>query len=410
VNKKVTSPGGAGRTAEANTGPVMIVAGEISGDMHAAALVRAIRERAPDLEFFGIGGPRMRAAGVSTAYDVHDMAVVGLTEVLRRFGFFRRVLRQMCREARDRRPAAVILVDYPGFNLRLADRAHALGLKTIYYVCPQVWAWHRGRIPRMARVLDRMVTIFPFEGDCFAGTSLKVDYVGHPLVDEARTSLREPPADLPWNGNPRVALLPGSRVQEVERILPRMLGAVALVRSRHPRASSIVACPSDEVEAVVRRMLSRADGEPGAMPRVVTGRTRHVLRQASAALVASGTATIEASLMRCPMVVTYRMRPVSYRLARRLVRIRDIAMVNIVAGRRICSELVQDAGTPEALAAALQPLLLDTPDRARMLEELDRVNRLLGAGGAAERAANVVLDELGRIIPPAPSDSRMRPG
>ncbi|MDP2991463.1 MAG: lipid-A-disaccharide synthase, partial [Kiritimatiellota bacterium] len=281
---------------------IMIIAGEISGDMHAAALVRAIRRRRPDIECFGIGGANLRAAGMEIHYDVHDMAVLGLTEVLLRFRFFNRVFNAMLELARKRRPDAILLVDYPGFNLRFAAWAHGLGFKVLYYICPQVWAWNRGRIPRMARVVDRLLAIFPFEVDVFKDSGLRVDFVGHPLVAQAASAHAELPASLPWQGEPRIALLPGSRYHEVKRILPVMWATAARVQRQFPGAGFIIAAPSEEVADWVRAVMGSLGKGPERIA-VVAGQTRQVLRQARAALVASGTATIETALMRCPMLV-----------------------------------------------------------------------------------------------------------
>lgn len=372
---------------------IMIVAGEVSGDMHAAGLVTALKQKAPGATFFGIGGERMRAAGVETLYDTKDMAVMGFWEVLHRLSFFRRVFHQMLDLAREKKPDAVILVDYPGFNLRFAKRAHELGIKVIYYICPQVWAWHRSRIPGMAKVVDRLITIFPFEGKHFDGTGLRIDFAGHPLVDESRQAWAEPSAILPWKGEPQVALLPGSRGHVIRHILPVMWQAAALIEKAHPNASFIIPAPSAEVESIVRRTLASLSGGPTRWE-IVTGNTRQVLRQSRAALVASGTATIETALMHCPMVVVYKMAPLSYFLGKWLVSLDQIGMVNIVAGKAVCPEFIQGAATPTALARALDPLLRDTPDRSKMVDGLKQVVTALGAGGAAERAADSVLKEL----------------
>lgn len=374
---------------------VMVIAGELSGDMHAARLIEALSRQRPDLRFFGIGGDEMQAAGVELLVHARDMAVMGFSEVLRRYGFFRRVFHRMLGELDRRRPAAVILVDYPGFNLRFAAQAHARGVRVIYYVCPQVWAWGRGRIPKMARIIDRLIAIFPFEQDVFAGTGLKVDFAGHPLVDEAAAAHAAQPLELPWGGAPRVALLPGSRLHEIRRILPVMAAAAARLESRVPGIAFIVAAPSEEQARSVRAVLAACGAVPARL-QVVVGRTREVLRQARAAMVASGTATVETSLMRCPMIVAYRVGALTYALGRLLVRVRHIGMVNIVAGREVCPEFIQGAATAAALADAVEPLLGDTPERRRMLQGLEEINRRLGPGQAAERAAAVVLDELGR--------------
>lgn len=237
--------------------PVMLVAGEISGDMHAARLVRELRARRPDLAFFGIGGPALRQAGMETVADINEMAVLGVSEVLWKYFFFRNVFNRVLRLARERRPQAVILVDYPGFNLRLAKRLRAMGLKVLYYVCPQVWAWNRGRIPRMARDVDRLMAIFPFEKEVFSGSRLRVDFVGHPLRESADETLAEQAPDLPWQGSPRLAILPGSRRHEIRRILPPLWAAAGILARRNPGLGVIVATPSDDISRDVRRRIDQ---------------------------------------------------------------------------------------------------------------------------------------------------------
>ncbi|MBU4461039.1 MAG: lipid-A-disaccharide synthase, partial [Verrucomicrobia bacterium] len=366
--------------------------------LHAGALAAALRARGADLALWGIGGDRLRAEGAELLYDVRQTAVMGFVEVLRHLGFLRRVFRHVLEEVDRRRPSVAILVDYPGFNLRLAPELRKRGVKVVYYVCPQVWAWHRSRIGSMARTIDRLAVIFPFEVDAFRGTGLRVDYVGHPLVDETATALRAPPAALPWRGaGPRIALLPGSRRQEIRRILPALAGAAGEIARRHPDASFLLAAPSEPVADIARGVLA---GHPGAdrIP-IVTGVTREVLRQARAAWVASGTATMEACLMGCPQAVVYRTHPLSYHIGKALIRVPHIGMVNLVAGRGICPELIQHEATPGWLAEAVDPLLGDTPQRAAMLAGYEEVRAKLGGGGAAERAAVIVLEELAGTTP-----------
>jgi lipid-A-disaccharide synthase len=373
---------------------IMIIAGEISGDMHGARLVSAIKGLMPDATFFGIGGDQMRAAGVEILHDVKDMAVMGFAEVVGRLAFFRRVFNEMLVMARDIKPDAVILIDYPGFNLRFAARVHESGLKVIYYICPQVWAWNRSRIPKMAATIDRLITIFPFEAEHFKGTGLKVDFAGHPLVDEARKTMDEPEIALPWNGHPRVALLPGSRAHVIDRILPLLCSAASLTAKRHADAGFIIAAPSQAIKEAIEARLAKIRDRP-ARCCVVAGNTRQVLRQATAAMVASGTATVEASLMLCPMIIAYQMAPLSYVLGRLLVRLDNIGMVNILAGRALCPEFIQDRATPENLANAMEPLLGDEHERRQMIDGLAEVNKALGTGNAAGNAARIVAEVVG---------------
>lgn len=378
---------------------IMILAGEVSGDMHAAGLVRALRQADPSLTFFGIGGSLMREAGVETYYDVKDLAVLGIVEVLKRIFFFRKVFRHMERLAREKRPDGVILVDYPGFNLRFAASAHAMGLKTVYYICPQVWAWKQGRIKTMIAVLDRLMTIFPFEPKIFDGTSLKADFVGHPLVDEIREAMQSPMVPLPWDGEPQIGMLPGSRHNEIDRLLPPMLGAARLIEEKFPTASFVIPTPSEEIANHVRRVISRFPNGPSRL-QIIRGDARQVFRQSRAALVKSGTATMEAALIGCPCVITYGVAPITYWIAVKIikVKVKFAGIANIIANRYICPEVIQFDIIPEALARELIPLLTDSPERQAMLKGYAEVSALLGDGGAAQRAAQVVLEELGNPI------------
>lgn len=383
---------------------ILVIAGEVSGDMHAADVVRAARALAPDLRFFGVGGERLRDAGMEILVDAREMAVLGLWEVVKRYGFFRRVFADLLRAADERRPDAVLLIDYPGFNLRFAEEMKRRGIPVLYYICPQVWAWHRSRIPKMAGLLRRLMVIFPFEVDVFAGTGLRVNYVGHPLVDEARRELASARDELPWPspapgggpGAPRVALLPGSRRQELERILPVMWQAAGALERRVPGVGFVLAAASEEAAGWVRDITARAGGGPSRCV-ILAGATRQVLREATAAMVKSGTSTIEAALMNCPMIVVYKASPITYFFGRMLVRVPHLGMVNLIAGREAFREFLQDAATPEALASAVAPLLDETSERAAALAALRDVQAKLGDGGAAERAAAILVEELSQV-------------
>jgi lipid-A-disaccharide synthase len=375
----------------------MIVAGEVSGDMHAAPVIEKLRQARPDLHVWGIGGDRLRQAGVELLYDVREMAVLGLWEVLKRYPFFRRVFRDTVRQMEERRPDAILLIDYPGFNLRLAAEAHKRGIKVLYYVCPQVWAWHRSRIPKMAAMIDRLMVIFPFEVDVFAGTDLQVDYVGHPLVEGAAQARAAAPLSLPWAdaAGARVALLPGSRRQEVERILPVMLETAAEIERARPDTRFVIAAASEGIAAVIDAVRSATQKQPVRCD-LVTGQTREVLRQARAAMVASGTATIETALMGCPMIVVYRTAAMTAWIGKRVIQVPHLGMVNIVAQERVCPEFIQHEARADAMATALMPLLDDTPSRQKMVMALDRVAAALGQGSPEERVAAIVEEELGR--------------
>jgi len=372
---------------------IMIIAGEVSGDMRAAELVEAANAIVPGLRWFGIGGPAMRAAGVETRHDVKDMAVIGFVEVIKRYPFFKRVFKAMQQWAGDEKPDLAVFVDYPGFNLRLAAKLHAQGIRTLHYICPQVWAWHRSRIPKMAGYLDHLISIFPFEADHFAGTGLPVTFVGHPLVDSIEQSRGKPAPVLPWQGLQRIALLPGSRPGEIRRLLPVMLEAASLLDKRIPGCSFIVAAPGGEQAALATEIYSHAP-QMSARVTVIEDMTHDILREADAAMVCSGTATVETALLGCPMVVVYKLNPISHRIFKSMIRIKNIGMVNIVAGREICPELVQGRATARNLADALEPLLTPTDARTAMLEALRQFRESMGEGGAASRAATVLVQML----------------
>lgn len=374
---------------------LLVVTGEVSGDMHAAGVVRALRKLYPELVVSGTGGDALRREGVKIFHDISEMAVVGGTEALAKFFTLRRIFFDILTQVRATPPDAVLLVDYPGFNLRLAKRIHDLGIRTVFYICPQVWAWRRARIPSMARSLDRLITIFPFEPAWFDPQSLRADFAGHPLTDETRRLLNGPQPRLAWPaGKPRIALLPGSRLQEIRLLFPVLWSAAARLEARYPECVFIVAAAS---EADAARLLQWTKRRAGTGPRrcvIVHGMTRHVLRQADAAVVASGTATLEAAFMGCPTVIAYRTSALTYFLGSRLIQVPYLGIVNILAGREVCPELLQNECRPERIASALVPLAVDTPQRREMRKAMHDVVMALGDGRAYENAAAMVAEEI----------------
>lgn len=383
---------------------IFIVAGEASGDQHAAPLMRALRELSPrPVVFRGIGGDAMREAGQEQLLHCDSIAVIGFWEVLKRLRFFARLLRRMTDEIRDWRPDILLTVDYPGFNLRLAAVAKKNGVKTVHYICPQVWVWHRSRIWKIAEVLDALVTIFPFEPACFAPTKLRPVFAGHPLIDRAAETHASPEAELPWLASGRrIALLPGSRPGEIAKLLPDMLAAAAQVEAQlEEPASFIVPASSDRIRAQINAVIDAAPRKPSHLA-VVDGMAREVLRQAEAAAVTSGTATLEASLMLCPTVLVYRASWLTYRIGRIVLRKAGcIGLANLITGKKIMPELIQHDLTPEALADKLVEYVTDTASRNAAIDGLREVNEALGGGDAARRAAEAVLAVLGRPAAPA---------
>jgi len=360
--------------------------------MHAADVIRALKQTRSDLSFWGIGGGKLRAEGVETLHDVHEMDVMGFVEVLGKYSFFKGVFDEVLAEVDRRKPDAALLVDYPGFNLRLAKELKKRGVKVLYYVCPQVWAWNRSRIPKMAKIIDRLMVIFPFEVEVFKDVDLQVNFVGHPMVDELRSFREEKPKPLPWNGAKKIALLPGSRKQEIQYILEPLLEAARMMEESRPDLSFIIPVPERRF-AMVEEILQKAKNAPRNVS-VITGQAREVLKQADAAFVASGTATLEAALLRCPTVLVYKTSPLTYVMARMLLRIPWVGITNVIAGREIMPERLQKHLRPIELVATIDPLVNNTPARETMLENFQALEKELGAGGPATRVARIIAQEI----------------
>ena len=398
----------AGDSEAAPSARIMIVAGEASGDLHGASLSRAIRTMGPAVELFGVGGDAMQDAGVELIYHMRKLAVVGITEVIRHLGDVRSALASLTSAAREGRVDAVVLIDYPDFNLTLARRLRKQvpDLPIVYYISPQVWAWRAGRIKKIVRLVDRMLVILPFEKELYESTELKVDFVGHPLLDvvrfgDDRAAYGErhglPPKDT-WIG-----LLPGSRRAEVERLLPPMLEAASSLMLRIGQPRFLVPVSAALGPQMYESMLADF---PDVRPRtyLIEGDYYPTLEHCTAAAVCSGTATLEATLADTPMVVVYRTSWLTYNLAKSLVHVRDIALVNLIAGRRAVPELVQGEVTGPRIADELRTLLNEKARRDAVLAGLAEVRESLGEPGASDRAARRVLQAAGCIEPGDPSD------
>ncbi len=375
----------------ASSPSLYLVAGEVSGDTHGAALLHALRARRPEIVFHGRGGPRMRAVAGDRIEDwTEEAAVVGLWEVLKKYGYFRAQFAHVLAEIERLRPAAVVLIDYPGFNLRLAAelRRRRLPLRILYYISPQVWAWDRGRIPRMARWLDLMICIFPFEPALYAPAGLKSVFVGHPLIDALAA---EPPQTRdPW----LVGLFPGSRMREVRKIFPILLAAARQMRTRRPELRFATAAPSERIAAELTRLRAAGGWSEADLP-VGVRDSRALMARAAAGMVASGTATVEAASLGMPLVIVYKVAPLTYWVGRAVVRVPFLGMINLLAGREIAREFLQGAARPDAIArATLRLLEADGEARTRQLADLYEVVERLGGGGAAERTADAVLGVL----------------
>jgi lipid-A-disaccharide synthase len=371
----------------------MIVAGEASGDLHGGNLVRAMHQMDPDLSFYGVGGKRMQAAGVELLADAADMAVVGLTEVAFKLGMILRVMRRLKVSLLTEKPDLVILIDYPDFNLPVARAARKRGIKVLYYISPQVWAWRKGRIETIRNSVDRMVVILPFEEKFYRDAGMDVTFVGHPLLDEVRKKYSRSEALRRFGLREEaitVALLPGSRRSEVAVLLPEMLGACRILMEKISPLQFILPIAGTLDPAFVRGIL----GQFPVRVNVIRDEIYDVISISDAAMVASGTATLETALLETPMVVVYKVSGVSYAIGRRFIRVDHISLVNLIAGCAVVPELIQSEVNPERIAAEVREIITRRGKTREMKASLADIRGKLGAPGASQRTARIACDML----------------
>jgi lipid-A-disaccharide synthase len=364
-----------------------VITGEASGDLHAAQAVRALRKLDPTLGVFGVGGSHLQEEGVELLYHVRDLAIVGLFNVIRHVPMYRRVMNSIEAEIERRRPGAVLLVDFPDFNLRLAKRLQRLDVPILYYISPQIWAWRKQRVRQIAATVDHMMVIFPFEEELFTTAGVPVTYVGHPLVEQLEAYVSDEVRPVP-EGTVRVALLPGSRSMEVDALLPSMLQAVEQLRSDRQIEVFLIQASTISRERLEQVAGGRLDGVE-----IVDRNRAAALARADVALASSGTATLEAAILGVPMVVMYRLTALTYALARRLVDLDYFSLVNIVAGEEVVPELLQNEVRPDRIAEEVGKLL--EPARyTRMVEGLRSVREKLGRHAAGATVAGVVIEKM----------------
>ncbi len=401
---------------------IMIVAGEASGDKHGAALAEKLKQLYPETQFeiFGSGGEEMRAAGVETLIDARDVAIIGIPEIIRAFGKLYGAYKMLLAAARERKPDAVVLIDWPDFNMRVAKRLHKQGFKIIYYISPQVWAWRRYRVKALRRDVNRMLVILPFEEEFYKNEKVEVEYIGHPLANVVQVTASREEFTRKHNldvTRPFIALLPGSRHKEIHYHLPAMLDAAArlspetfaIKAERREQSNDSINKPQSSALSPqslrqpqfilpLASTISRAQVEStikasGVDVKIIERDTYNALGHASFAIVASGTATVETALAGTPMVIVYRGSQLNWRLIRPLIHLDTFGMVNLIAGRRIVPELMQHDVTGEKIAAEVKAILNDEQRLRKMREDLAEVQARLKAGGGngAERAARAVM-------------------
>jgi len=369
---------------------IMIIAGEASGDIYGADLAREAFRLDPNLHFFGIGGARMREAGVETLVDSADMAVVGVLEVLKHFNVIAAAFLKFRKILLNDRPDLLILIDYPGFNLRLARVANKCGVKVLYYISPQIWAWRQGRVKKIARLVDQMAVILPFEAPFYEQAGVPVSFVGHPMVDMVKVTMTRDEAAVGFGLDPArriVGLFPGSRRNEIERLLPVIINSALLLKSRFPDIQFVLPLASTlrEVDILEQLTISGLDV-------TITGARIHDLIRACDAIISvSGTVTLEIALVGTPMVIIYKLSPLTYQLAKRLVKVDNIGLCNIVAGEIVVRELIQDDAEPERIAEEIGAILVDPAYDASIRLKLAQVRSRLGHGGASVHVAHLAL-------------------
>jgi lipid-A-disaccharide synthase len=369
---------------------VMVVAGEASGDLHAANLIKALKDLDPQIHYIGMGSMHLRAAGVELLVDSATLAVVGLVEVLAHYKDLKAALRTLQNALLERRPQLLILVDYPDFNLRLAATAKQAGVKVLYYISPQVWAWRKGRVRQIRQRVDMMAVVFPFEVPIYEAAGVPVHYTGHPLVDEVKTGMDSEQARVHLGLDPHlqvVGLFPGSRKSEIKRLLPTIAHTATLLLERFPQLQFILplapGLQRDQIESELKHAQLPVS--------LIENAIYEVIQSCDAIVTASGTATLQIALLNTPMAIIYRVAPLSYWIARWLIKVRHVGLVNIVLERSVVREFIQHDARPQRIAEEISRLLCDKAYSSQMRRDLAQVKRRLGKGGGSETAAKLAM-------------------
>jgi len=372
---------------------ILIAAGEASGDLHASCLVEAMLKLEPSLHFYGMGGEKLREAGVRIIFDISKLSVMGITEVVRHLGHLYRVFKWLEKSLKNDRPDLIILIDYPDFNLRLAKVAKGYNIPVLYYISPQIWAWRTNRIKKIGKFVDKMMVVFPFELSLYEREGINVSFVGHPLLDMVKVNKSREENFKQFGLDEHkttIGLLPGSRLSEVKRILPPMLGAAQQLSKRFKNLQFVLPiAPGLKKEEIVKL----TENTRVALT-VVDDSIYEVIDSSYLVVVASGTATLETALLSTPMVILYKMSPLSYLVGRKLVKVKYIGMANIIAGKKVVPELIQDEATAERITSEVTHMLRDDLYHQSICEELTSIKKKLGEPGASKQAAQIALEML----------------
>jgi len=372
---------------------ILLSAGEASGDLHAAALTKAILALEPTAEIYGMGGEAMRAAGGEVVFDIKDHGVMGIVEVIRKLPQLYKLKKDFRKLMQDRRPDCFVTIDYPDFNMRIASMAKEMGIPIVAYIAPSAWVWRKGRARDVAKLVNKVASIFPFEYDLYKAAGADVEFVGHPLVDIVKLHISETAAKAKAgkrDGHPLVLLLPGSRIKEIKNMLPPMLKALKIIKAKKPGVDFVVPRASTIPLVMLKELIAVA----GVEVHIVEGDTYDIMNVADVALATSGTVTLEAALCGLPSVICYKTSAITVAIARCLVSIPNIGLPNIVAGHQILPELIQEEMTPDNMAKEVLNFL-EPSEHARIRKELKDVVKKLGTSGAVERVAKLILKQAG---------------
>lgn len=382
---------------------IMIIAGEASGDLHGLGLVRELKTQQPDLEIFGVGGDKMSQQGMKLIYHINEMSVLGFWDVIKQFRFFKKVYHNLVDKLDKEKPAVLVLIDYPGLNLKLAQAAHQRGIKVLYYIAPQVWAWGAKRVKKMAQIVDRMAVIIPFEEKMYLDAGIDATFVGHPLLEIIHPEMDKNEFFNKFKLDPNfetIGLLPGSRPLEVKRLLPEMLRTVQQFQHEHPDIQTVIS-KTDSVNPEIYDQLIQTNNRV----HLLESCAYDIMKHSDLLIVASGTATLESALLETPLIIVYKVDPISYLIGKQLIKIDSIGLVNVIAEQKIVPEFIQYQFKKENLIPEMEDLLFNENRRVKTIQDLKNIKQKLGQPGASKRTAQKVFEMISQHSDTAIVDS-----